>query len=89
MIASRRNLQARPKTLKKISEHQINQSKRKFSKKSMFSTLKVKRSQKFVWGLPGGICGLDPKSYKKYRNIKSTNQNENFPKKIMFSTLKV
>jgi hypothetical protein len=30
-----------------------------FSKKSMFSTLKKKRSQKFV---PYGICRLNPKS---------------------------
>jgi hypothetical protein len=33
-----------------------------FPKKSMFSTLKVLRSQNLVWGLPDGICGLDPKS---------------------------
>jgi hypothetical protein len=41
MGPTRRNLQARPKILKKLSEHQINQSERKFPKKSMFSTLKV------------------------------------------------
>jgi hypothetical protein len=29
------NLQARPKILEKISEHQINQSKRKFSQKKI------------------------------------------------------
>jgi hypothetical protein len=29
---------------------------------SMFSTLKLLKSQKFVWGLPNGIWGLDPKS---------------------------
>jgi hypothetical protein len=33
MGATRRNLRAQPKILKKISEHQINQSKRKFSQK--------------------------------------------------------
>jgi hypothetical protein len=31
-------LQAQPKILKKLPKHQIYQSKRKFSQKSMFST---------------------------------------------------
>jgi hypothetical protein len=31
--ATRRNLQAQPKILKKLSEHQINQSERKLPKK--------------------------------------------------------
>jgi hypothetical protein len=35
---------------------------KKISNKSMFSTSKVKRGQKFVWGLLDGICGLNPKS---------------------------
>jgi hypothetical protein len=43
---------------------------------SMFRTIKVKKSQKFVWGLPNGICRLDPKSLKQYWNTKSTNQAE-------------
>jgi hypothetical protein len=55
------NLQA--KILKKLSDHQIYQSKQKNSqKKTVFRTLKVERSQKFVWGLPDGICRLHPKS---------------------------
>jgi hypothetical protein len=29
---------------------------------SMLSNFKMKRSQKFVWKLPDGICRLDPKS---------------------------
>jgi hypothetical protein len=37
MKTSRRNLRARPKILKKILEHQINQSKRKFSQKKVCS----------------------------------------------------
>jgi hypothetical protein len=40
------------------------------------------------WGLPDGICKLNPKSQKNYRNTKSTNQNKYFRKKSMFSTLK-
>jgi hypothetical protein len=35
---------------------------KKYSNKRMFSTSKVKRSQKFVWELPDGICRLNPKS---------------------------
>jgi hypothetical protein len=34
------------------------------SNKRMFSTSKVKRSQKFVLGLPDGVCRLNPKSLK-------------------------
>jgi hypothetical protein len=35
---------------------------KKISNKSMFSTSKVKRRQKFVWGLPDKVCRLNPKS---------------------------
>jgi hypothetical protein len=35
---------------------------KKISNKCMFSTSKVKRKQKFVWGLPDRICRLNPKS---------------------------
>jgi hypothetical protein len=38
-------------------------STQKISNKSMFRTSKVKRRQKFVWGLPDGVaCRLNPKS---------------------------
>jgi hypothetical protein len=46
MGATRRSLQAQPKILKKLSVHQV----------------KKKRSQKFVWELPDGICRLNSKS---------------------------
>jgi hypothetical protein len=45
---------------------------------TMFSTLIVENSKKFV---PDRICRLNPNSKKKYRNAKSTIQNESFPKK--------
>jgi hypothetical protein len=32
------------------------------SNKRIFSTSKVKRRQKFGWGLPHGVCRLNPKS---------------------------
>jgi hypothetical protein len=48
---------------KKKLEHHNNQSKREFSqKKTMFSTFKVKITQKFVSVLPDEICRLDLKS---------------------------
>jgi hypothetical protein len=43
---------------------QIYQSKRKFSQKSMFSTLKVKRSQKFVWRAIANISEKKKSDYK-------------------------
>jgi hypothetical protein len=57
---------------------------KKISNKRMFSTSKVKRSQKRVWGLPEGICRLELKSLKYYWNIKSTNQTENFSQKKLY-----
>jgi hypothetical protein len=82
-----RKYELKLKILIVVSSKSTNQDE-SFSKKSMFSTLKKKRSQKFVWGLPCRICSLDLKSCKKYWNIKSTNQNEHFPKKNIFSTSK-
>jgi hypothetical protein len=35
---------------------------KKISNKSMFSSSKVKRRQKLVWGLPDGVCRLNSKS---------------------------
>jgi hypothetical protein len=61
--ATRRNLQAQPKMLKKNcrstkSTHQ----NENFPKKTMFSTLKLQKSQKFVWELPDRISGRTSKS---------------------------
>jgi hypothetical protein len=35
---------------------------KKISNKSILSTAKVKRRQKFIWRLPDGVCRLNPKS---------------------------
>jgi hypothetical protein len=60
------NLQAEFKILKKIiGTPNLLIKTKKVLKKSMFSTSNVYRSQKFVWGLPNGICRLDSKSLKK------------------------
>jgi hypothetical protein len=77
MGSMRQSLQAQPKN--------INQSKLKLQSKSKKSQIKVCP----VWGLPDGVCRLNPKSLKNHRNTKSTNQNEHFPKKTMFCTLKM
>jgi hypothetical protein len=53
MGSIRQSLQAQPKTYKSYrNTKSTNRNKKKSQKKSMFSTSKVKRRQKFVWGLP-------------------------------------
>jgi hypothetical protein len=48
-VKKKQSLQAQSKTIKKNSKHQINQLKqKKISNKSMLSTSKVNRNQKFV-----------------------------------------
>jgi hypothetical protein len=62
IVATRGNLHDDPKSLKNYrNAKSINQNEN-FSKKSMFGTLKVERSQNFVSGLPDGICSGSPKS---------------------------
>jgi hypothetical protein len=48
--ATRRNLQAQPKILKKLPEHQIYQSKRKFSQKKDVEFLKSVKEAKIRMG---------------------------------------
>jgi hypothetical protein len=50
---------------KKMIEKTTLPTKTKIFPKSMFSSLKVKRSLKFVSELPDGICRLNPKCEKK------------------------
>jgi hypothetical protein len=50
MGATRRNLKARPKILEKISEHQINQSARKFSQKKVCLVPQKGRGAKNSYG---------------------------------------
>jgi uncharacterized Zn finger protein (UPF0148 family) len=50
MGATRRNLQAQPKILKKSSEHQIYQSKRNFSQKKYVEYLKSVMEPKIRMG---------------------------------------
>jgi hypothetical protein len=53
-----------------------------FTEKSMFITLKVKTSSKFVLWQPDEISIFDPKFKKKKKNQNTKhNQNGNFPKK--------
>jgi hypothetical protein len=65
MGATQRNLQAQPKILKKIiiTSNQPIKTKN-FPKKTVFSSLKVKISRKFVWRLPDGICPENIKNNK-------------------------
>jgi hypothetical protein len=50
MGATRRNLQAQPNMLKKLSEHQVNQSEQKFSQKNYVSYLKSVKEPKIRVG---------------------------------------
>jgi hypothetical protein len=79
MRATRRNLQAQPKIQKKSYWNTTQYEN--FLKKTMFRTLKMERSQKFVWELPDGICRLDPKSSKKLKKHKINQPKQNFSQK--------
>jgi uncharacterized protein YcgL (UPF0745 family) len=58
MGANRRSLQAQPKILKKmIGTPNLPIRTITFPKKSMISTLKVEKSQKFIWGYPTEFAG--------------------------------
>jgi uncharacterized protein (DUF1015 family) len=87
MEAAKRICKLNPKSLKKLLEHPIYQLKQKKSKKNCVSTLKVERSQNFVWGLLDKIFSLEsrPKILKK---LSKPNKTKIVPKK-MFSILKV
>jgi hypothetical protein len=86
MKSIRQSLQAQPNNIKKLSKHQKKPIEiKKISNKNMFSTSKVKRRQKFVWGLPDGVCRLNPKSKKIIRTPNLPIRTKIFPKKSMFS----
>jgi hypothetical protein len=82
MEATRRNLQAQPKILKKCWNTKSTNQNENFPKKSMFSSLKVKRNQKFVWELPDGICRLNPKSLKNVGTPNQPIRTKMFPTKV-------
>jgi hypothetical protein len=79
MGATRQNLQARPKILKKLSEHQINT--KKFPKIVYLVTYKRKGAKNLCGSYPTKYAGSTQNPKKNYRNIKPTVQNENFLKK--------
>jgi hypothetical protein len=65
MGATRRNLKAQPKILKKLSEHQIYRSKRKFSQKNYVSYLKRVKEPKIRMGATRRNLQAQPKIVKK------------------------
>jgi hypothetical protein len=73
MGSIRQNLQAQPKNIKKLSKHQINQSKKKKPK-----------SQKLVWGLPDRVCRFNPKILKKLSKYQIYQSERKFSKKKLF-----
>jgi hypothetical protein len=81
MGATRRSLQAQSKILKKISEHQIYQSGRKFFQKKYSWYLRKEKEPNIPMGATRRNLQAQPKMLKtNCRNIKSNNQNKNFPK---------
>jgi hypothetical protein len=59
-----------------------NPKKRNFPKKSMFSTFKVQRSQKFVWELPDGICSGSLKNNRLVSYCFLSSKNINLKKSV-------
>jgi hypothetical protein len=65
MEVTRRNLQTRLKIIKNLSEHQINQSKRKCSLKNYVSYLKSVKEPKIRMGATRRNLQVRPKIIKK------------------------
>jgi hypothetical protein len=65
MGATRRNLQAQPKLLKKISEHQIDKSEQKISSENYFSYLKSAKEPKMRMRATRRSLQAQPKILKK------------------------
>jgi hypothetical protein len=65
MGATRRNLQAQPKILKKSSKHQINQSERKCFQKNCVSYFKSAKEQKIRIGATRRNVQAQPKMLNK------------------------
>jgi hypothetical protein len=61
MGATLRNLQAQPQILKKLLEHQINQSEQKISQKNYFSYLKSVKKAKTRMGATRQNLQAQPK----------------------------
>jgi hypothetical protein len=76
MGATRRNLRAQPKILKKLSEHQINESERKFSQEKYVYYLKSV-SQILI----GATRRNSPGSLKKTIGLKLSSENLNLKRR--------
>jgi hypothetical protein len=75
MGATRRNLQAQLKILKKSSKHQIKQSDRKFFQKNYVSYLKSVKEPKIRIGATRRNLQAQPKMLKKM-SVHQINQSE-------------
>jgi hypothetical protein len=82
MGATRRNLPAQPKILKKLSEHQYTKQNENFPKKNYVSYFKSVKEPQIRMGGTRRNLQAQPKILNNDRNTKSTNQNKNFPKKV-------
>jgi hypothetical protein len=82
MRAARRNLRAQPKILKKILEHQINQSKRKFSQKNNVQYSKSVKEPKIRMEATRRNLRAQPKIQKKISEHQIHQSNRNFFQKM-------
>jgi hypothetical protein len=90
MRATRRNLQAQPKNLKKSSKHQIFQLKQRFSQKRLcLIPYKCKGAKNSNGGYPTEFAGSTQNPEKVIGTPNIPIKTNIFPKKTIFQTLKV
>jgi hypothetical protein len=81
MKATRHNLQAQPKMLQKLSEHQINQSEQKISQKKYVWFLKSEKEPKIRMGATRRNLLAQPKILKKLSEHQINQSERKFSQK--------
>jgi hypothetical protein len=83
MRTTRQSLQARPKILKKILKHQINQSERSFSQKKIYLVTQKYKEPKICMGATRRYSQAQPKILKKIIGTPNLPiKTKIFPKKV-------
>jgi hypothetical protein len=80
MVPIRQNLQAQPKTLNKLSEHQINQSERKSSQKQDVYYLKKEEEPNILMTHPTEFAGSTQNPKKVIETSNKPIRTKNFQK---------
>jgi hypothetical protein len=87
MGSIRQGLQTQPKNIKSYQNTKSTNRNKKISNKSMFSTSKVKRRQKIVWGYRTEFAGSTQNPKKIIRTANLPIKTKVFLKKTMFRNL--